>query len=554
LALNTTKDEGPTPKLDSSLVVRLSSFVVHTGGLMVSQIRRFGLPVAAVGVIALAASVVLFLIRGNRVDLWVELLLALGVLGLIGYVLLEPDTVRQILTGRTARYGSNAFIFSVAFIGIVVVLNFLGTRHDRRFDLTASGQFSLAPQTIQILANLEQPVKVTAYMTQSYFDRVQAEDLLKEYQVRGAGHFEYEIIDPEAKPGLARQAGITQDGTLVFTAGARQQNVTSVSEQDFTSAILKVTRDTQKKVYFLTGNGERSPDGTDQTSYSLVKQWLEQDNYQVGTLNLAITDTLPADLTVLVVADPQKPLLPDEKTRLNSYLVKGGRLMVLLNPRSPADDWNELLKPWFVEFATDFVVDPASSFPGDPATPIVARYPFNPIARNLAMTIYPGSRSVEQVGTPPQDSQVTVDALAQTSDQSWGITNLTGQQLRVDPTTDKKGPLNLAMAVESPAILGSEEAKTAKSTKTRLVVFGNADFVADGFVNQVRGTGNADLFVNAVNWLAEEEELISIRPKQPDQRTIQLTGTTANLIAYSTIIFLPLAVILAGAGVWWRRR
>jgi ABC-type uncharacterized transport system involved in gliding motility auxiliary subunit len=521
---------------------------------MVSKFRRFSLPVMTIGVVALAAGVALFLLRGNRMDLPVELLLALGILGLIGYVLLEPDTVRQALTGRTARYGSNAFVFSVAFIGILAVLNFLGTRHVQRIDLTASGQFSLSPQTIQILANLKQPVKVTAYMTQGYFYRHQAEDLLKEYQVRGAGNFDYEIIDPETKPGLARQAGITRDGTLVFTAGTRRQDASSVSEQDFTSAILKVTRDTQKKIYFLTGHAERSPDGTEQIHYSQIKRWLEQDNYQVGTLNLAITDTLPADLTALVVADPQKSLLPDEKSRINTYLVKGGRMMILLNSRSPADDWNELLKPWFVTFDNDLVVDPASSFPGDPTTPIVARYPFNPIAQNLAMTIYPVPRSVQQVGTPPEGGQITVSTLAQTSDQSWGITNLTGQQLRVDPTKDRKGPLNLAMTVEGPAALGSEEQKTARSTKTRLVLFGNADFVADGFLDQVRGSGNVDLFVNAINWLAEEEELISIRPKPPEQRIVQLTGTTANLIAYSTIIFLPLAVILAGAGVWWRRR
>lgn len=517
---------------------------------MIERIKPFSRYIAGLGAVALVAAVALFALRGMRLDLPAEVLLALGILGLAAFVVLEPDAVRRALTGRTARYGSNAVLYSVALLAFLTLVNFLAGRHPQRADLTAGGQYSLSPQTVRILKELQTPVQVTAYMTGMYFDRREAEDLLKEYSVRGGERFSYEVIDPELKPALARQAGITRDGTLVFTAGERRQDVFTVSEQEFTSAILKVSSEEQKTVYFLIGHGERDPEDFSQQGFSQAKRGLEQDNYQVATLNLAITDTIPADIAALVIADPQKPLIEDEKKRLQSYLVKGGRALILQDPLNDAG-LNELLEPYFVKFENDVVIDPAASLLGDPASPAVSRYRFSQITQDLPLTFFPRARSISQIGEPPTGGGVTLTPLVETSPQSWGETDLQSRQVRFDPGADLQGPRTLAYAVESPAALGSEEAKTARSTKTRLVVVGDSDFASNALIGSL---GNGDLFLNAVNWVAEEESLISIRPKPREQRTVNLTGQSANLIFLSTVVFLPLAVLAVGFSVWWQRR
>ncbi len=516
---------------------------------MIARIRPFSTYIAGLGGLALAAAIALFALRGMQVDLPVEVLLAVGILGLVGYVVLEPDAVRQALTGRRARYGSNAVLYSVAFLAFLIMVNFLAGRHPRRFDLTAGGQYSLSKQTIQVLRELEEPVQVTAYITAFYPGRQQAEDLLREYSIRSPGKFLYEIIDPELKPAMARQAGITRDGTLVFTSGDRRQDVFTISEQEFTGAILKVSSKEQRRVYFLTGHGERSPDDFSQQGFSQAKRGLEQDNYKVDTLNLAITDTIPADLAALVIADPQTPLMEEEKKRLQSFLVKGGRAVILQDPVHDVG-LNELLEPYFVKFNNDVVIDPAASLLGDPASPAVNRYPFSEITRDLPLTFYPRARSISKTREPPEGVGVTVQPLVQTSPHSWGETDLQSRQARPDDA-DNKGPLTLAYAIESPAALGSDELQTAPSTKIRLVVIGDSDFASNGFIGSL---GNGDLFLNAVNWVAEEETLISIRPKPREQRFINLTGQTANMIFLSTVVFLPLAVLAVGFTVWWQRR
>jgi len=454
--------------------------------------------------------------------------------------------VRQALTGRRARYGSNALVLTIAFLGILGLINFLAARHHRRLDLTAAGRYSLSPQTIQILAGLEEPVQVTAFFTEIHPRRREAEDLLREYAYR-TDKLRYEFIDPEIKPALARQHQITRDGTLIFSSGGRRQEVFGIGEQDFTSAILRVSREEQKTVYFLTGHGERKIDDFTQQGYAQAKSALERDNYRVATINLAITDTIPADLDVLVVASPQKPLLEEERNRLLHYLMGGGRALIMQDPTLDTG-LNQVLEAWLVRFKDDVIIDPARSLLGDPASPVVDRYRFSQIAQGLPMTFFPRARSVEQTGEVPQGVGMTLTPLIESSNRSWGETSLDNPQVRYDEGEDARGPLAIGMIVESPASLKGEK---PASTKTRLVVLGDSDFASNAFIGAL---GNGDLFMNAVNWLAEEEELISIRPKPPERRMVSLTGERARLIFYFSVIAVPLVVLAVGAITWWSRR
>jgi len=509
--------------------------------MMVQRLKTYAPYVAYAGLAALGGGVLSFLIT-KKLDLITEILLGVGLLLLAVYVLLRPGDVRRALTGRQARYGSNALLMSLAFIGILILINFLAGRHHLRADWTAEKQYSLSPQTVEILKELDEPVHITGFFTPADSRRGELEDLLQEYTYK-SDKITYEFVDPDANPALARQKGITSYGILVFEQGDRRQETYALDEQDITSAILKVSRDTQKGVYFVTGHQERDPEKFTQDGYSIIKQLLERDNYIVETINLAtITTTLPSTATVLVVAGPQYPLAPEEEARLSDFLNDGGRLLVMSDPAKPVPI-TDTLEAWGVRYRDDLVIDPSSSFFGDVGSPLVTRFRYHEITKDLGglTTFFPVARSLEQVSPTPEG--VSAMPLVETSRDSWGETDLNNRQVRYDPDADVKGPLTLAMAVRSTKGEG------------RMVVFGDSDFASNGVVQSVQGAvGNADLFLNAVNWLAEEESLLAIGPKQPEQRMMVLTQPSMRLILYSTAGLLPLVVLLIGGIVWWSRR
>jgi ABC-type uncharacterized transport system involved in gliding motility auxiliary subunit len=314
-------------------------------------------------------------------------------------------------------------------------------------------------------------------------------------------------------------------------------------EQDLTSTLLKVSRDTVKGVYFLTGHQERDPESQEQGGYSLIKQVLERENYKVGKFNYVVTDTVPSDVAVLVVAGPRKPLSAEETLRLSRYVDKGGSLLILAEPGIP-DPFGGMLSAYGVELPDDVVIDPTRSFFGDIASPLADSYGFHQITKDLGglTTFFPTARSV--VLSDPGPEGWARQLLVTTSKDSWAETGYREQQVKPD-ANEVKGPLGL-MAVVEPSEVGAG--------KGRVVIVGDADFVSDDVLNSMANVGNADLFMNAVNWLATEEELITIRPKAPEQREVILTPPQARAIIYSNILFVPLLVLAAGALVWWRRR
>ena len=480
----------------------------------------------------------------SEAKLWMQIVGAVGILLVAVTVLLHPAETKAILTGRQARYGGNALLMSVAFLLIVGMVNYLGTRHHQRWDTTESKQFSLSEQTLQILRDLQEPVQVKLFFTPSHYNRTKAEDLVKEYAMR-SNKFTYEFIDPDRQRREAMDYQINRDGTIVFEQGNRRELCFGVQEQDLTSALLKVTSDTPKKVYFLTGHQERDIQNTsDAGGYSLIAQTLRKENYQVSTFNLSVTDTIPSDMSVLVVAAPRHALSPEETERLRNYVANGGSLLILLKP-GIADPLNGLLADYGIVLHDDLIIDPSRSFFGDIVTPLVDHYTFHQITKDLTglTSVFPTARSIEKAETQPKEWNT--QCLATTSNSSWAETDYHEKQVKLDKD-ERKGPLGLAVVVEP---------STPGTGKGRLVVVGDADFVSDQLLKTVRGgVSNVDLFMNTVGWLAEEESLISIRPKPPEQHQVVLTPPQARAIIYSNILFLPLVILALGAVVWWNRR
>ncbi|MBM3134070.1 MAG: hypothetical protein FJZ89_02035 [Chloroflexi bacterium] len=515
--------------------------------------REYSDWIAIVGLAGVIASPIAYLIR-RQLTPAILAVLGLGLFCLLLYVLLEPQKILRLLSGRQVRYGGNTLVMILAFIGIVGLLNFLGTRYERRLDLTEFKTYSLSAQTIKILDNLDQPVRITAFYPQSYGGQSELRSLLREY-ARHSSQFSYSFVDPDADPLTALQYQIGPDkyGVLVIESGGKRQETFGTDEQSITSTILRAISPGQKTVYFLTGHGERAIDDFDRQGFSQARDALEKENYKVLTLNLSVTNTIPSDMAVLVVAAPQKPLQEEEWKTIANYLKEGGRLLLLAPPLvteekfSPIGLEDYLLKEWGVRLNSDVAVDTGSFFfVGNPTAIVIQRFAYTTITKDMRalQVYYPWARSLGQEQSLPQG--VTIEALAQTTTDSWGETNLQSEQLQYNAGQDVQGPLTIALSAEKSI------STLEKTTRSRLVVFGSADFAANSLLLQ--GAGNLDLFTNSINWLVEDESLISLRSKPLERRLLYLTAQQQLLVILGAVVGLPLLVLLAGVWVWWRRR
>jgi ABC-type uncharacterized transport system involved in gliding motility auxiliary subunit len=529
--------------------------------------ERLRIPLMLLGGVALLAAAAWTLITGEF-GVPPRILLVAGVL-LIGIaVSIEPGDAADALKTRGARYGGNALLAALVVVGILALVNFLSVRHSQRWDVTASGAFTLSDQTQKVLNNLPAPVHVTAFMNpeqaassgaQSSAEGV--ESLLRNYELRSGGKLTWEIIDPDAQPGLARQFNIRQYNTVVFQMGDKRQDATGLTESGFTGSLLKLAATSQPKVYYLTGHGERNFDGATPDSYSEVRRALLADNYLVEPLNLLTTGRVPDDAAVLIVASPRNPLLPDEIQAINQYLDRAGHLYLLVDPRS-AEDLRPLVERWGIDFSNGFVVDLALQLSqlADPLVPVVHRYTHHPITQdlmrdNLAVVLVEATSI--NVGAPQPRPGVTVTKLAETSPDRSYVKALDATTLEFVEGQDTRGPVALAVAVEADptgAPPPSPEAggAPAERPKTRAVIVSDSDFAS----NQVLpiAPSNRDFFLNAVNWLSGSEELASIRPRPPEQRQLFLTTVQRNLVFFSTVILMPLLALAAGLLMWWGRR
>jgi ABC-type uncharacterized transport system involved in gliding motility auxiliary subunit len=488
---------------------------------------------------------------------YIKLPLGIGIVSALTFWILSA------MTSRTARYGSNVAVMIFLAFFILVLVNFVSARRFSRIDTTKNKQFSLSEQTIKILKNLDQNINVNAFYTEDHYRRRVAEDILKEYALQ-SNKIRLNFIDPNVKPGLAIAYDIKQNGTVVFEMGERREEVESYQneEQDFTSAILKLTSDEQKKIYFLDGHGEHDIDAYADDSYGELKNMIEAENYLTEKLVLASRPSIPEDCEILIIGGPQKPLLPDEEETISAYLRNKGKAIIMLDP-PPAPSMNELLAEWGINVNDDIIMDGfGQTMFGDPRVPVTVKYEYHDITIPISrvMTFFPMARSLKSAQVPGKKLEVT--ELVKTSNESWGEVDIeslmSDRRVSYDDDRDIKGPMSIAIAVvmkeekegETPTVPGQPPQDNDKENRI-LVVFGDSDFVTNKWLSQ----GNPDLFMNALNWLSEEEELISIRPKDQEQSQIQrLTGGQLRLVTYSSIFAIPLILLIAGGLVWWKRR
>ncbi len=501
---------------------------------------------------------------------WALLLLGIALAGT--YIWFERAAVTRVLLSPQMRYGSNALAFAGGVAAIVVMLNVLTTRHSLRLDLTVNRFFSLSDQTRKVLKALDRKVKFTAFFKSGSPEAGQLADLLSEYR-HYSKQVEFEFIDPDKTPARAQIYKVSSINTTVVESGDKRKDIQAHEifgytfqgqqpQQEFkgegaiTSALISVTSEGQQTICFLEGHGERSTEDGGENGMAEVKRLLEGDNFIVKPLNLMRTGKVPEDAGLIVIAGPRGGIAKSEQVILSRYLKGAGRLLVMMDPES-SGGLESVLASWGVKVLGGVAIDPRSYYFVDPLTPIPS-YGSHPIVADLQKqrvgTLFPGSRAIE-AGTLKGG---TVTPLMKTTPESWLEGDMAGGRPKFNPKLDRKGPLILAVAVSlesaPPAPEKGEEPAppTPPGEVPKLVVFADSDFAS----NKIRGLsdGNFDLFLNSASWLLGSAHAVSIRPKQPDQRRMFLTNVKANLIGYTTILLVPLAVIGIGVWRWWRRR
>jgi ABC-type uncharacterized transport system involved in gliding motility auxiliary subunit len=472
--------------------------------------------------------------------------IAVFVAGFAVYAILDPDRVRKLLTGRQVQYGSNSLIMFAAFLGILVVVNMLANQFPKRWDVTEDKQHTLAPETVDALAALPEPVQATAFFS-ARLRADTARQLLEDYKISSTGKFDYRFMDPDSNPVLVKQLGITGDGKILLQMGENQEIVTYASEQELTGGLVRLLNPDRPVVYFLTGNGEHDLDTPNEAAYTNVRQILESKNYDVETLNLQAEVSIPDNTRVLVIGGPLVPLSTGSVTAIQNFLENGGKALILEDP-IPLTDFGEKSDPlaeylsseWGITLMNDIVVDTNS--PSTPFFAVGAQYTNHPITEKMqgVAAIFPYARSL---AVDSEASGVTATPLILTIPSSWGETDfqaLEQQNLSYDEGLDYPGPATLGVAAEN------------FDSGSRIVVFGNSSFPQD---SNFDFSGNGDLMVNSIDWLIEREDLIGITTKNSTERSFNTPGSLEFiLLVASSVCLIPLIIIAAGIYAWVMRR
>ncbi len=517
----------------------------------------------ALGLLALAFAIVSFVVQllSGPTLLLRELYWSLGNL-VVGVVLLgialgtNVEALRERMQSgearRAGKYGTSAILGTVLLVGLLAGLAFLSTRYHTRWDWTEASTHSLTSQTTKVLEGLEREVHVTALY--AAIAAAPARDLLDRYTFE-SDKVVVEFVDPQAQPGRLAEIDVAAErlegGLLHVAIGDESVQVREIDEAALTTAIVKLTRLEQKKVYFVLGHNERPVEGdgaADGEGFSFAKEALENENYQVATLLLATLADVPDDADVVVLAGPTRPLHESEHGALRRYVERGGSLMVMLDPRANTDLY-DVLAEWGVAVGDDVVVDRVQGLFGRPATPMAASYGSHPITEELReVTLFHVARSV----APTPEAAGAFESLVLTGDQSWAESGLdrfySDGEAELDDF-DQPGPVSLAVAgtlAKAEVVEGD-----APSVGARLVVFGDSDFASNQLIGEYR---NRDLFVNSVNWLLGDVEAISVRPGQARASRLQLTSEQFMQIRYLSLFVMPELIAALGVYAWWSRR
>jgi len=495
---------------------------------------------ASLGVAAIIGGYVRYSYQNEMLLVSKILLIGGGVL-FLGAIVLGFEGILKFFSRRSSQLGANTTILALAVLVILGLLNFVSYRHHKRFDLTSEKLYTLSDQTKKVVGGLTQDISIVRF-AKTPLDQLNG--LMTEYK-NLSPHIKFENVDPTEKPDVAKEYGATRMGDVIVAAGPRHQPLEpgadgTYAEQDITATIMKVTRNSVKMVCFVTGHGEKSLAESGAQGYSLVDQGLHKEGYNTNSINLVQENGVPASCDIVVIGGPTQGYFAQEASLVSKYLDAGGKLLIEIDPETDPK-LDDIFQAWNINVGRNVVVDASGVgrlFGTGPGTPLVVDYGDSPITKNLqgGMTFFELARTVSIADKAKSDPQAV--ELLKTSERSFTIPKLV-REVKFDPKT--AGPLSLGVAAS----------RSAGDKSARLVVIGNSAFPENQWLGLQR---NGDLFFNTIDWLAQDENLISIRPKPATARRITLTEGQMAALQWFELLFLPGFVILVGVSIWWKHR
>jgi hypothetical protein len=487
---------------------------------------------------------------------------------------MKPDTSPSFSLGRRWSISLNVLLSVAAVLALVAMVNYLAARHFERLAVSALAQSELSPQTRRILESVTNNVRVTIY-----YDREEplyelVSGLLKEYKFANA-RIAVETIDYNRDAAAAQlikaKYKLAADKNLVIFScndnkkivyekeladldlepliSGRSKEVrrsTFKGELLFTSAIYSVTSPRLLKAYFLSGHGEHLPDSTDQDfGFSKFAGMLKDSNIDWGI----VTNDIPGDCSLLIIAGPQTSLLPQELEKIEAYLNNGGRALILFNYFSMerSTGLEKVLADWGVDVGPRVVMDPLSSTAGrDIVASYFGRHAISTPMINsglhmiLARPLRKAGRGTHKTDAP------NVTELVFTS--PGGVHTEIRDGVPYPSPTGIRTNMPLAVAVEK----GKLQGLTAERGTTRLVVIGDSVFWAN---NMFDNLANHDFAALTVNWLLDRSQLLgSLAPRPIREHRLVMTKSQMSAVQWVLLLGMPGTVLLLGAAVWVQRR
>lgn len=470
---------------------------------------------------------------------------------------------KQIISGRVARYGVNALLYTAVFLGLLGVVNFASKRNEKRWDLTEQGVYSLTDQSLKVAKGLKSPLRIVVFKD-SQGAGAEAADSAELFHEANPSNITVDVVDPRAKPHLVDSYGMKQGNLVYLEFGDGAQKAVSRlnegTEEALTNAIIRLSRGAAKKIYYIEGHGEPDMKDIQEPGFKAAIDALEDEHLKVEGLFIGTLSVIPPDAAAVILASPKKPMQESERKLLLDYVNGGGRLLMLNDPRF-TQDVRMIASDFGIQVGEDVVIDQVQRLFAAPALgaqPIVRDYAEHDLTRSMTpqhITIFNIASSVRKGATVPQGANVV--ELIKTSPSSWAETNLSmlfdseDASATLEPN-DIKGPVPIAAAFEKTLSSNNDDAKQDGEFNkvARVVVFGDSDWILNANIGLY---ANRDLFMNSVNWLVGEEGGISIRPKSMRASTAPIESSTFTKLFVAGFI-IPELILIFGLLVWWRRR
>jgi len=448
----------------------------------------------------------------------------------------------EFLRARQTRYGAFVALYVIVILAVIVAANYLAAHHNKTVDVTSNKQFTLSDETKKVTANLKKDINIYYFDKSDSYDR--ARDMLDRYR-NLSSHIKVNYVDPDKKPDIARMEGMHNFGDIIIDNGEKKETAKGLTEEELTGALVRASKSGAKTVCFVNGSGEHTLDDTGREGYSSIKDALEKNNYKTTTISLIEKPEIPKTCAIVVVGGPKHDYLQPAIDALKTYITGGGSAIFNFDPvinvpnqeMGQTPELAKLVSTWGIEPNNDLILDlsSASRLFGQ-SSPVVGSYEHHPIVNVMQdnASVFPLARSLE-VKSP-------AEKLFSSTADSYSLVN-------------PKPPINeatLATAKKGPFVLGAAATIGSGANAGRIVVVGSSNWMANNIMSAP--IGNRDLALNMMNWLTSDTDLISIRPKEPEDRRLHVTGNAIRVMFMSSVIFLPLIVILSGVSVWWKRR